>query len=63
MTDTTVSFTPDEIAQQNKGNVTAFILTIIGYEQAHGHSVEDYVQFAGQKVAPGWANLPGSISE
>ncbi len=57
MTETTISFTPAEIAQQNQGNVTAFILTSIAFQHAHGASAEEYVQFVGQKFAPGWEDL------
>jgi hypothetical protein len=53
------SFSNEEILQQAQGVVNAMILVTAAYVKKQGLSASDWVEFAGNQLAPGWEQLRG----
>jgi len=52
-------FPPEEICARARGNVAAWILTMIAYLKERGGAVEDCVAYHGRSFAPAWEWLRG----
>ena len=53
-TNTTIVFTPEQIAQAAKGNVCGLCLVAVAYAKAHALSPAEYWAFVGGQFAAGW---------
>jgi len=53
-TNTTVTFTPEEISQAATNNVYALCLVAVAYVKAHALSPAEFWAFVGSQVAPIW---------
>lgn len=51
------AFTTEQITEHAQANLTAIILTTFAYLQDHALSRDEYVQYVGHRLAPGWEEV------